>query len=136
MLETIPPPISPCLLSELHLTTQYFALVLQWTRRLHHFASSWSQPSLDLGPDVPCLGLGLLSFFMLSFLVSHDRLVPAGDSYQRNSTYNTYVGMGYVIPGMDEALLGVCSGERRRVIVPPRLAYGERGAGRRPEARQ
>lgn len=73
---------------------------------------------------------------MLSFLVSHDRLVPSGDSYQRNSTYNTYVGMGYVIPGMDEALLGVCSGERRRVIVPPRLAYGERGAGRRAEALQ
>lgn len=50
-------------------------------------------------------------------------------SYRRNSTYNTYLGMGYVIPGVDEGLLGVCSGERRRVIIPPRLAYGERGAG-------
>lgn len=50
-------------------------------------------------------------------------------SYQRNSTYNTYVGMGYVIPGMDQGLLGVCTGERRRVIIPPHLAYGEQGAG-------
>ncbi|MEQ2273221.1 Peptidyl-prolyl cis-trans isomerase fkbp10 [Xenotaenia resolanae] len=50
-------------------------------------------------------------------------------SYQRNSTYNTYIGMGYVIPGMDQALLGVCQGERRRVIIPPHLAYGEQGAG-------
>ncbi|XP_017294801.1 peptidyl-prolyl cis-trans isomerase FKBP10 [Kryptolebias marmoratus] len=50
-------------------------------------------------------------------------------SYQRNSTYNTYIGMGYVIPGMDQALLGVCIGERRRVIIPPHLAYGEQGAG-------
>lgn len=52
------------------------------------------------------------------------------NSYQRNSTYNTYIGMGYVIPGMDQALLGVCSGERRRVTIPPRLAYGEQGAGK------
>ncbi|XP_077595017.1 peptidyl-prolyl cis-trans isomerase FKBP10-like isoform X2 [Stigmatopora nigra] len=50
-------------------------------------------------------------------------------SYQRNSTYNTYIGMGYVIAGMDQALLGVCMGERRRAIIPPHLAYGEGGAG-------
>ncbi|XP_061611590.1 peptidyl-prolyl cis-trans isomerase FKBP10 isoform X1 [Phyllopteryx taeniolatus] len=50
-------------------------------------------------------------------------------SYQRNSTYNTYIGMGYVIAGMDQALLGVCMGERRRVIIPPHLAYGQGGAG-------
>ncbi|XP_069011625.1 peptidyl-prolyl cis-trans isomerase FKBP10 isoform X2 [Embiotoca jacksoni] len=50
-------------------------------------------------------------------------------SYQRNSTYNTYIGMGYVIAGMDQGLLGVCIGERRRVTVPPHLAYGEKGAG-------
>ncbi|KAM9772881.1 peptidyl-prolyl cis-trans isomerase FKBP10-like [Syngnathus typhle] len=50
-------------------------------------------------------------------------------SYQRNATYNTYIGMGYVIAGMDQALLGVCMGERRRVIIPPHMAYGQGGAG-------
>lgn len=50
-------------------------------------------------------------------------------SYQRNSTYNTYIGMGYIIAGMDQGLIGVCTGERRRVIIPPHLAYGEQGAG-------
>lgn len=50
-------------------------------------------------------------------------------SYQRNSTYNTYIGMGYVIAGMDQALLNVCMGERRRVTIPPHLAYGDKGAG-------
>ncbi|XP_072311762.1 peptidyl-prolyl cis-trans isomerase FKBP10 [Eucyclogobius newberryi] len=50
-------------------------------------------------------------------------------SYQRNNTYNTYIGMGYVIAGMDQALTGVSIGERRRVIIPPHLAYGEQGAG-------
>ncbi|KAK7940112.1 hypothetical protein WMY93_003438 [Mugilogobius chulae] len=48
-------------------------------------------------------------------------------SYKRNSTYNTYIGKGYVIQGMDQALQGVCIGEKRRVIIPPHLAYGESG---------
>lgn len=50
-------------------------------------------------------------------------------SYQRNNTYNTYIGMGYVISGMDKGLQGVCVGEKRRLILPPHLAYGEQGAG-------
>ncbi|XP_037544674.1 peptidyl-prolyl cis-trans isomerase FKBP10 [Nematolebias whitei] len=50
-------------------------------------------------------------------------------SYQRNSTYNTYVGKGYVIRGMDKALQGLCMGERRRIVVPPHMAYGEEGVG-------
>lgn len=51
------------------------------------------------------------------------------NSYQRNSTYNTYIGMGYVIRGIDKALQGLCIGEKRRVIVPPHMAYGEEGVG-------
>ncbi len=50
-------------------------------------------------------------------------------SYSRNSTYNTFIGMGYVIAGIDKALQGVCVGEWRRVTVPPHLAYGENGSG-------
>ncbi|XP_058510691.1 peptidyl-prolyl cis-trans isomerase FKBP10 [Solea solea] len=51
-------------------------------------------------------------------------------SYQRNSTYNTYVGKGYVIQGMDKALHGLCIGEKRRITVPPHMAYGETGVGK------
>uniref|UniRef100_A0AAQ4Q0B4 peptidylprolyl isomerase n=1 Tax=Gasterosteus aculeatus aculeatus TaxID=481459 RepID=A0AAQ4Q0B4_GASAC len=48
-------------------------------------------------------------------------------SYKRNSTYNTYIGKRYVIQGMDKALVGLCIGEKRRITVPPHLAYGEAG---------
>ncbi|NWI39464.1 FKB10 isomerase, partial [Picathartes gymnocephalus] len=51
-------------------------------------------------------------------------------SYSRNQTYNTYIGKGYIIPGMDQGLQGVCVGEQRRVVIPPHLAYGEEGAGK------
>uniref|UniRef100_A0AAQ5YMR8 peptidylprolyl isomerase n=1 Tax=Amphiprion ocellaris TaxID=80972 RepID=A0AAQ5YMR8_AMPOC len=50
-------------------------------------------------------------------------------SYSRNRTYDTYVGRGYVIAGMDEGLIGVCVGERRTITIPPHLAYGEEGTG-------
>lgn len=50
-------------------------------------------------------------------------------SYERNSTYNTYIGMGYVIRGMDKALHGLCMGEKRRITIPPHMAYGEGGVG-------
>nr|KAF6415683.1 FKBP prolyl isomerase 10 [Molossus molossus] len=50
-------------------------------------------------------------------------------SYSRNHTYNTYVGQGYIIPGMDQGLQGTCMGERRRITIPPHLAYGENGTG-------
>ncbi|XP_028673366.1 peptidyl-prolyl cis-trans isomerase FKBP9 [Erpetoichthys calabaricus] len=50
-------------------------------------------------------------------------------SHSRNRTYDTYIGKGYVIAGMDEGLLDLCIGERRKITIPPHLAYGEEGTG-------
>nr|CAB3246479.1 peptidyl-prolyl cis-trans isomerase FKBP9 [Phallusia mammillata] len=48
-------------------------------------------------------------------------------SYDEEETYNTYVGKGWVIKGMDEGLVGACLGERRTIVVPPHLGYGSKG---------
>lgn len=50
-------------------------------------------------------------------------------SYSRGGTYDTYIGSGWLIKGMDQGLLGMCPGERRKIIIPPFLAYGEKGYG-------
>ncbi|XP_057262680.1 peptidyl-prolyl cis-trans isomerase FKBP11 [Pezoporus wallicus] len=38
------------------------------------------------------------------------------------------LGKHQVIPGLEQSLLDMCVGEKRRVIIPPHLAYGKRGS--------
>lgn len=50
-------------------------------------------------------------------------------SYDRGEPIKFEVGVGKVIRGWDEALIHMKRGEKRTLIIPPKLAYGARGAG-------
>ena len=50
-------------------------------------------------------------------------------SWDRGDTFKFGLGKGQVIPGWDKGVAGMKVGGRRRITIPPDLAYGKRGAG-------
>jgi peptidylprolyl isomerase len=50
-------------------------------------------------------------------------------SWDRGDTFKFALGKGQVIAGWDQGVSGMKVGGRRRITIPPMLAYGKRGAG-------
>ncbi|KAH8994037.1 hypothetical protein EDB92DRAFT_354326 [Lactarius akahatsu] len=50
-------------------------------------------------------------------------------SHDRGQPLPLTLGVGQVIKGWDEGLVGMCVNEKRTLTIPPHMAYGERGFG-------
>ena len=61
--------------------------------------------------------------------VSHETGEEFDASYNRGEAFDFPLGGGQVIAGWDQGVQGMKVGGRRQLVIPPHLAYGERGAG-------
>ncbi|MDQ6857665.1 MAG: FKBP-type peptidyl-prolyl cis-trans isomerase [Chloroflexota bacterium] len=50
-------------------------------------------------------------------------------SWDRGGTFSFQLGQGRVIKGWDQGVAGMKIGGRRRLTIPAKLGYGDRGAG-------
>ncbi|CAN0898020.1 Peptidyl-prolyl cis-trans isomerase FKBP15-1 [Linum grandiflorum] len=49
-------------------------------------------------------------------------------SFERGDPFEFELGGGQVIKGWDQGLLGACVGEKRKLKIPSKLGYGDRGS--------
>jgi peptidylprolyl isomerase/FK506-binding protein 2 len=50
-------------------------------------------------------------------------------SVRRNKPFTFTIGAGRVIKGWDQGMLDMCEGEKRKLVIPSSMGYGDRGAG-------
>ncbi len=90
-------------------------------------ASGLRYTDLRAGAGDPVTGRGqTVTVHYTGWLDDHTKFDSSRD---RSVPFSFPVDCGYVIKGWDEGVKGMRVGGIRRLVIPPELGYGERGAG-------
>lgn len=77
------------------------------------------------GFDTPTIGAEIICHYEGRLLDG----TPFDSSYRKGAPFTFRIGTGAVIRGWDDAFLTMKKGEKRTLIIPYWLAYGEKGTG-------
>ena len=84
----------------------------------------WVVRAPGTGADPPSIGQEVICHYAGRLLDG----TPFDSSYQRGAPFTFRLGAGEVIKGWDEAFLAMHKGEKRTLIIPHWLGYGEKGS--------
>jgi FKBP-type peptidyl-prolyl cis-trans isomerase len=108
-------------------------------------SSSSASPSAPTPPSAPfsqidvIVGTGATATQGRTIMVSYtgwlyDPAMPEskGTQFDANTGFSFQLGVGRVIQGWDQGVVGMRIGGQRRLIIPPNLGYGSQANGRIP----
>ncbi len=79
--------------------------------------------------DSPSVGSDVTVHYTGWLVENGEKTKKFDSSVDRDRPFTFTIGKGYVIKGWDEGVMNMKLGEKRKLIIPPSLAYGEIGAG-------
>lgn len=95
--------------------------------------SSSASPSAELKIEDLKVGTGSAvksgDTIKIHYLGTLENGIKFDSSYDRNEPFQTQIGVGQVIKGWDEGVIGMQVGGKRKLTIPSDLGYGSRGAG-------
>ncbi|SMN14518.1 FKBP-type peptidyl-prolyl cis-trans isomerase [uncultured Candidatus Thioglobus sp.] len=81
---------------------------------------------LNAGKGKSCKAGDFISMHYTGWLTNGKKF---DSSIDRNEPFDFKLGVGQVIPGWDQGIEGMEIGEKRKLTIPSKLAYGEMGTG-------
>ncbi len=88
-------------------------------------SAPFSQTDITIGTGLAAANGNTLAVTYTGWLFDSSQPSSQGAQFDTSNNYSFVLGNGTVIAGWDQGLLGMKVGGRRRLVIPPSLAYGD-----------
>jgi FKBP-type peptidyl-prolyl cis-trans isomerase len=92
-------------------------------------SAPYSQTDLAVGTGASANPGSLVTVAYTGWLHDSSRPENKGSQFDSNAAYTFRLGVGSVIRGWDQGVVGMRVGGQRRLVIPPDLAYGNQSPG-------
>lgn len=92
-------------------------------------SAPYSQTDLVVGTGATAAAGNRVTVGYTGWLYDSAQPEGKGKQFESNPSFSFVLGTGAVIKGWDQGVVGMRVGGRRRLVIPPELAYGSAGAG-------